>query len=119
MMRKSRHDSQRRGFLSTTHESSTQEHTGQFPMVPAARPDLAGAIPKGLPLRGEVAVAGGDTQEEAVVGLQGVGVIEDGNVGGLGRRVHLFEYGGGEGFGELVEVCPPAEGLYAGFFGFG
>ena len=55
----------------------------------AGRPELAGRVPEGLPLAGEVAVAGGDAEEERVE-VGEVGGREDG-VGGLGRGVHLGE----------------------------
>ena len=44
-----------------------------------------------LPLSGEVAVTGGDAHEEGVVFHEDGGVAEDGDVGVLGRGVHLGE----------------------------
>lgn len=47
-------------------------------------------VPEGLELSGPVTVSGGDTEEETVVLLEGLGVGED-RVVGLGRGVHLAE----------------------------
>ena len=56
-----------------------------------------------LPLSGEVAETGGDTQQEAIIALKG-GVGEDGDVGILGRSIHLGQDIVGEGLGDLVQV---------------
>lgn len=57
-----------------------------------------------LPLGGEVSVSGGDAEEESIVGLEGGGILEEGDVSGLGGSVHLGEDVLGEGLGDLEEV---------------
>jgi hypothetical protein len=63
---------------------------------------LAGLVPEGLELCGEVAVSGGDTKEDAVEFLKRGWVVKDGHVGGLGRSVHLGENIFGKGLGDSV-----------------
>ena len=54
-------------------------------------------------MSGPVTVSGGDTEEETVVLLEGLGVGEDWVVG-LGRGVHLSEDLSVEGLLDLVDV---------------
>ena len=75
------------GFLTAAHGAGADEQAGVFAPEAAALPEAAGRVPECLPLGGEVAVAGGDAEEEGVVGLEdGRG---DGGVVGLGWSVHL------------------------------
>lgn len=57
-----------------------------------------------LPLGREVAVTGGDAEQEAVILEELLGVLEHGHVGGLGGGVHLVEDILGQGLGDLEEV---------------
>lgn len=103
MMGERTHSSQRRTLLSTTLCASRDEDTSVFTPVAASSPLAAGGVPESLPLCREVAVAGGDAEEEGVVGLEGLGV--DDWVFGFGWCVHLdgcvscdgSEGAGGEG----------------------
>lgn len=72
-----------------------------------------------LPLGGEVAVAGGNAKQEAVVLGEDVGVLKDGDVGGLGGSVHLVEDLLGESLGNLVDVDLSAGGLGTLLLGLG
>lgn len=72
-----------------------------------------------LPLGGEVAVTGGNAKQEAVVLGEDVGVLKDGDVGGLGGSVHLVEDLLGEGLGNLVDVDLSAGGLGTLLLGLG
>jgi hypothetical protein len=70
----------------------------------AGLPLLAGVVPEGPPLGGEVAVAGGDAHQEGVVLLEGRGVGHLGDRAVLFGSVHLGEDLLGEGLGDAVEV---------------
>lgn len=70
----------------------------------AGLPLLAGVVPEGLPLGGEVAVAGGDAEEEGVVLLELVRG-DDGDGSGLARGVHLGEDFFGEGLFDSVALA--------------
>lgn len=67
-----------------------------------------------LPLGGEVAVTGGDTEQEGIVLEEGGGVGQDGDVRRLGRGVHLGQDLLGEGLRDLVQVGGAASLLNAG-----
>lgn len=86
------------GLLATTGGTGGDEETGVLAPVAAGSPDGAGLVPEGLPLSGEVAVAGGDTEEDGIV-LQEVGGLSNG-VAGLGRGVHLAQHLLGESLGD-------------------
>ena len=73
---KGAHRRQRRALLSSTLGGGRDEDAGVFAVVATGLPLLAGVIPKGLPLRGEVAETGGDSEQEGVVFLELVGVGE-------------------------------------------
>jgi hypothetical protein len=60
-------------------------------------------VPEGLELSGPVAVSSGDTEEDTIVLLKGLGVGED-HVVGLGRCVHLGEDLVVKGLLDLVDV---------------
>lgn len=92
-------------LLTSTNTGGRDEDTGVLAVEASGGPDLTGAVPEGLPLCGEVAVTGGDTEEECVVLLEDVGVGEGLDVGGLGRSVHLAEDLLGESLLEPVVVC--------------
>lgn len=72
-----------------------------------------------LPLSGEVSISGGNTKQEAVVLGEGLGVLEDGDVGRLGRSVHLGEDILGQSLGELVDVDLGASSLGTLLLGLG
>ena len=63
-------------------------------------PLLARLVPEGLELCGEVAVAGGDAEEDSVEFFEDGGVVEGGDRGVLGGCVHLVEDVLGEGLGD-------------------
>lgn len=65
-------------------------------------PLLAGLVPEGLELGGEVAVAGGDAEEDGVEGLEFGRVVQH-SVVGLGWSVHLLEDLVGERLRDLEE----------------
>lgn len=65
-------------------------------------PLLAGFVPEGLELGGEVTVAGGDAEEHGVEGLEVGGVVQNG-VTRLSRSVHLLEDFVGERLRDLEE----------------
>jgi hypothetical protein len=85
-----RHRGESSALLTTTHGAGRDEHTSHLAPEATGSPLFAGLIPEGLPLGGEVAVAGRDSNEECVVGLEGGRVLEDGDGGVLwGGRASL------------------------------
>lgn len=86
------------GLLATTGGTSGDEETGILAPVATGKPDGGGPVPEGLPLSGEVTVAGGDTEEDGIV-LQEVVGLSNG-VAGLGRGVHLGQHVLREGLGD-------------------
>lgn len=107
------------GLLTTTLRSGRDEDTSHLAPEATGSPLLAGHVPEGLPLGGEVSVTGGDTQKEGIVALEDGGVIEGRDVGGLGRSVHLGEDVLGEGLGDLEEVGGTASLLNTSLLGLG
>lgn len=107
------------GLLATAEGGGRDKDTGHLAPEATGSPLLAGLVPEGLPLGGEVAVAGGDAEEEGVVLLELGGVLEDGHVGGLGGSVHLGEDLLGEGLGDLVDVGRAAGLLDTGLLSLG
>lgn len=83
----SAHGSNGSRFLTTTGGTSRDEETSRLAPVTTASPDATGLVPEGLPLGGEVAVTGRDTEENGVV-LQESVRLSDG-VAALGGSVHL------------------------------
>jgi hypothetical protein len=90
-------------LLATTLGAGADEQTGVLAPVGAVGPLLARVVKESLPLRGEVAVAGGDTEEDGVVLLEGGGVGQEGNIGGLAGSAHLGQDLLGEGLRDLVQ----------------
>lgn len=85
-------------FLATSLGASRDEQTGVLAPVTTSGPDATGLVPEGLPLRGEVTVASGDTEEDAIVGEE---LVRGHNgVGGLGGSVHLGQDIIGERLGD-------------------
>lgn len=82
-----RHGREGRALLSTTLCAGRDEDSDVLAPVSASGPDAAGCVPEGLPLGGEVAVPGGDAEEECVV-LEELLRRGNGNAG-LGGSVHL------------------------------
>ena len=76
------------------------EDAGVFAPVAAGLPLLAGGVPECFPLRGEVAVAGGDAEEKGVVCFELVG-SDCGDIG-FRRGVHFGEDFGGKSFGDSM-----------------
>ena len=54
------------GFLPAALGGRADEEAGHLAVEAAALPEPAGLVPEGLPLGGEVAVAGGDAEEEGL-----------------------------------------------------
>lgn len=102
MMRKRRHRPNGRGLLPAALASGGHEHPSVLARQPARRPEPAGGVPEGFPLRGECPVARGDPEDEGVEGGERGGV-DDGIVG-FGGRVHFGEDFGGERFGDSGRV---------------
>jgi hypothetical protein len=100
----SRHGGDGGGLLATTEGAGADEHTSIL------LPLLTGLVPEGLELGGEVAVTGGDTEEDTVECLQLGRVVQGSDVGGLGGSIHLVEDVLGEGLGDLEE-CRITTGL--------
>lgn len=98
------HGSDSSGLLATTEGTGRDEETGVLAPEATSSPDATGAVPEGLPLGGEVAVAGGDTQKESIVLLEDGGVGEGGDGVVLGRGVHLVENLLRQGLLDAVEV---------------
>jgi len=91
-------------LLATAQGARRNEDTGVFAPEGALLPLLARLVPEGLELCGEVAVAGGDAEEDAVEFFEDGWVLEDGDRRVLGRRVHLVEDVLREGLGDLEEL---------------
>ena len=88
-------------LLAAAHGRGADEEAGVLAPVGAAGPLRAGVVPEGLPLRGEVAVARGDAEEEGVVFFERARVdVRDG--GAFGGGVHFGQDFLGEGFGHPV-----------------
>jgi hypothetical protein len=106
----SRHGGDGGGLLATTEGAGADEHTSILAPEGALLPLLAGLVPEGLELGGEVAVTGGDTEEDTVECLQLGRVVQGSDVGGLGGSIHLVEDVLGERLGDLEE-CRITAGL--------
>ena len=104
MMRKSAHSSQSGALLPSALRCRADEDADVFAVVAASLPLLAGLVPEGFPLGGEVAVAGGDAEEEGVVFFELVRG-DEGDGAGLARRVHLREDFFGKGLFDSVFDC--------------
>lgn len=100
----SAHGGERGALLSTTLGGGRDEQTSVLAPEGTSLPLATGLVPEGAPLGREVAVAGGDTEEEGIVLLEDGGVGEGGDGAILGRGVHLGEDLLGEGLLDLVEV---------------
>lgn len=86
-------------LLAATEGTSRNEDTGVFAPERTLLPLLAGLVPEGLELCGEVAVAGGNTEEDSVEFFENGGVVEGWDGGVLSGRVHLVEDVLGKGLG--------------------
>ena len=95
-MGKGAHAGNGRALLASALGRGRDEDAGVLAPVAAGLPLLAGLVPEGLPLSGEIAVAGGDTEEEGVVFLELLGGDEGDGVG-LAGGVHFAEDFLGEG----------------------
>lgn len=111
MVSKRAHGRESSALLSTTLGTSGDEQASILAPEAAGLPLLASVVPERAPLGWEVAVAGGDSEQESVVLLEyrGVGDLRDGLV--FGRGVHLGQDVLREGLLDAVEV----DGT-AGFF---
>ena len=63
-------------FLTSTKTGGRDEKPGHFAPVGASSPLATGLVPESFPLSGEVAVTGGDTEEEGVVRFKNFGFDE-------------------------------------------
>lgn len=86
MMRHGAHGRDDGALLPAARRSRGDEDAGVLAPIGAVGPLLAGVVPEGLPLGGEVAVAGRDAEEEGVVLRELVG--RDFGDRGFGGRVH-------------------------------
>lgn len=99
VMREGAHGGDASGFLASAKAGGGDEQAGVLAPEAALHPLVAGAVEEGLPLGGEVAIAGGDTEEHAVVFLELLrGDVRDGVV--FGRGVQHGQDLLGEGFGD-------------------
>lgn len=101
------HARNRCALLATSEGTSGDEEASVLAPEGALRPLLASLVPEGLELCGEVAVAGGDAEEDTVKSLELSGVVENAHIS-LGGCVHLGQDFLGEGLGDS------GEGLVAG-----
>lgn len=99
-----RHGGEGGGLLAAAGRGRGDEQAGVLAVEGARLPLAARVVPKGLPLRGEVAVARGDANQKGVVLGQRGRVRQRLDVGGLGGRVHLGEDFLGEGLRDSVVV---------------
>lgn len=122
-----------RAFLPAAHGGCADEEAEVFAVEGARLPEVAKAVDEGFPLRGVVAVAGGDAEQEGVVfghvvrfdgrdgGVFWGGVLEGLLMGwwkgdGLGTD-HLGENFLGESLSDLKDVYLAAGGFNAGLLG--
>ncbi len=89
MMRQRTHRRDDRALLPTAWSRRAHEDAGVLAPVGALGPLLARVVKERFPLRREVSVTCGDTEEEGVVFFEYAGA-DEGNVG-LGGRVHQIE----------------------------
>jgi len=101
---KGAHGSERSALLSTALGAGRHKQASVLAPEATSLPLLAGVVPEGPPLGGEVAVAGGDTHKEGIVLLKDGGVGDVGDRRVLGRSVHLGQNLLGEGLGDAVQV---------------
>jgi hypothetical protein len=88
-------------LLSATHGAGGDEHAGVLAPEGALRPLLSGGVPEGLELCRKVAVTCGNTEEDAVKGLELRGVLDGLDIGVLWGCVHLGEDFLGKCLGDL------------------
>jgi hypothetical protein len=98
------HGSESSALLSTALGAGADEQASVLAPEATALPLLAGVVPEGPPLRGEVAVASGNAHKESIVLLEDRRVGDLGDRGVLGRSVHLGQNLLGESLGDAVEV---------------
>ena len=91
MVREGTHRRYDGALLSATHRCRADEEAGVLAPQGALHPQLTRPVPEGLPLAGEVAVAGGHAEEKGIVLLQHGRVVEGGDAAVLGWSMHLFE----------------------------
>jgi hypothetical protein len=100
VVNKGRHGCNSGRLLATTESAGGDEHAGVLAPESTLLPLSTGLVPEGLELGGEVAVPSRDTKEDTVVRFDLGGVVEDGDVGGLGGRIHLGQDLLGERLGD-------------------
>lgn len=104
-------------LLATTEGAGGDEQTGVLAPETAGGPDATGAVPEGLPLSGEVTVAGGNTEEDSIERQELIG--SSNGVGGLGRSVHLRKDLLGKGLlNPIQNVVRPGEAFFFFFLSF-
>ena len=98
MVGQSTHRGKRGRLLTTALSTSGDEETGVFAPEATAGPNAAGLVPEGLPLGGEVAVPGGNAEEDGIIVKEFIGL---GNrVIWLRRGMHLAQDLRAEGLGD-------------------
>lgn len=118
MVRESAHGGGDGALLTAARSRSRDEDAGVLAPEGAGLPLLAGVVEEGLPLGGEVPVAGRDAEQERIVALHDIRG-DEGDLRGLAGSVHLCENLFGEGLCDLVEVGFSACCLDASFLGLG
>lgn len=118
MMREGAHGRDASRLLPSAQAGGGDEEPRVLAPETALHPLAAGAVEEGLPLGGEVAVAGGNAEEHAIVLLE-LGGRDFGDGGVLGRGVHLGEDFFRKGFfdsarQDLVVLFFPVVMLYWG-----
>ena len=112
------HGSQGGALLSSTKASSRDKQASVLAVERTLLPELAGRVPKGLPLSREVAVTGGNAEQEGVIGLEDVG-RDEGDRLVLAWGVHLAEDLLRQSLLHLIEVCLATSSLNALLLGLG
>jgi hypothetical protein len=91
MMGQSRHGSDASALLATTESTCAHEQTGILAPESTLLPLATSRIPEGLPLSWEIAVSGGDAEEEGIVLLKLAWVLDGWDAVVLWWSVHLLE----------------------------
>jgi len=98
-----------RGLLATTVATGGDEHATELALQLALLPQLAGAIPEGLPLSGEVTEASGYTIKDTIIVSEVIG--RNDRIIGLGGRMHLGQDLLGESLGDLIDGSRSTSGF--------
>lgn len=111
MVREGAHGRQSGALLPSSLRGGADEDADVFAVEAASLPLLAGLVPEGFPLGGEVAEAGGDAEEEGVVFFELVR-SDEGDGAGLAGCVHLREDFFGKGLFDSVSIAQLRSGVF-------